>query len=127
MHVHAPLPLVLPEGSGGLARHLSSHVACSHRPLTVAPACCMLLLSSGRPRAGILVLSAREGGPAWKAGIQGTSRDEFGRLVSPACLPACLPACVLLLRQAPRPCWGCLVKPSTRDAPGPLLLEQARC
>lgn len=30
---------------------------------------------------GILVLSAREGGPAWKAGIKGTSRDEFGRLV----------------------------------------------
>jgi S1-C subfamily serine protease len=31
--------------------------------------------------AGILVLSAREGGPAWKSGIRGTSRDEYGRLV----------------------------------------------
>ena len=31
--------------------------------------------------AGILVLSSREGGPAWKAGIRGTSRDEYGRLV----------------------------------------------
>lgn len=30
---------------------------------------------------GIMVLSAREGGPAWKAGILGTSRDEYGRLV----------------------------------------------
>mmetsp|Transcript_29955 Transcript_29955/g.77642 ORF Transcript_29955/g.77642 Transcript_29955/m.77642 type:complete len:344 (-) Transcript_29955:470-1501(-) len=30
---------------------------------------------------GIMVLNAVEGGPAWKAGIQGTSRDEFGRLV----------------------------------------------
>jgi len=30
---------------------------------------------------GIMVLNAIEGGPAWKAGIQGTSRDEFGRLV----------------------------------------------
>lgn len=30
---------------------------------------------------GILVLSAREGGPAWRAGIRGTSRDEYGRLV----------------------------------------------
>lgn len=30
---------------------------------------------------GILVLKAREGGPAFKAGIHGTSRDEFGRLV----------------------------------------------
>lgn len=30
---------------------------------------------------GILVLSAREGGPAWKSGIRGTSRDEYGRLV----------------------------------------------
>jgi len=27
------------------------------------------------------VLSAREGGPAWKSGIRGTSRDEYGRLV----------------------------------------------
>lgn len=31
--------------------------------------------------AGILVLNAREGGPAWRAGIRGTSRDEYGRLV----------------------------------------------
>jgi hypothetical protein len=31
--------------------------------------------------AGILVLNAREGGPAWKSGIRGTSRDEYGRLV----------------------------------------------
>nr|AAB61311.1 htrA-like protein [Haematococcus lacustris] len=30
---------------------------------------------------GIMVLNAREGGPAWKAGIVGTSRDEYGRLV----------------------------------------------
>lgn len=30
---------------------------------------------------GIMVLNAREGGPAWKAGIMGTSRDEYGRLV----------------------------------------------
>ena len=30
---------------------------------------------------GVLVLDAREGGPAYKAGIQGTSRDEYGRLV----------------------------------------------
>ncbi len=30
---------------------------------------------------GIMVLSAREGGPAYKAGLQGTSRDEYGRLV----------------------------------------------
>ena len=31
--------------------------------------------------AGIMVLNAREGGPAFKAGLQGTSRDEYGRLV----------------------------------------------
>jgi S1-C subfamily serine protease len=31
--------------------------------------------------AGILVLSAREDGPAFRAGIMGTSRDSFGRLV----------------------------------------------
>ena len=31
--------------------------------------------------AGILVLNAREGGPAFKAGLMGTSRDEYGRLV----------------------------------------------
>lgn len=30
---------------------------------------------------GILVLNAKEGGPAWKAGIKGTSRDEYGRLI----------------------------------------------
>lgn len=30
---------------------------------------------------GILVLNAREGGPAWRAGIRGTSRDDYGRLV----------------------------------------------
>ncbi|KAG1675447.1 hypothetical protein FOA52_001746 [Chlamydomonas sp. UWO 241] len=30
---------------------------------------------------GILVLNAREGGPAFKAGVKGTSRDEYGRLV----------------------------------------------
>eukprot|EP00195_Chlamydomonas_chlamydogama_P017384 CAMPEP_0202910480 /NCGR_PEP_ID=MMETSP1392-20130828/52167_1 /ASSEMBLY_ACC=CAM_ASM_000868 /TAXON_ID=225041 /ORGANISM="Chlamydomonas chlamydogama, Strain SAG 11-48b" /LENGTH=356 /DNA_ID=CAMNT_0049600607 /DNA_START=266 /DNA_END=1337 /DNA_ORIENTATION=- len=30
---------------------------------------------------GILVLNARENGPAFKAGIKGTSRDEYGRLV----------------------------------------------
>ena len=28
-----------------------------------------------------MVLNAREGGPAWRAGIRGTSRDEYGRLV----------------------------------------------
>ena len=33
------------------------------------------------PAAGILVLSAREGGPAWRAGLKGSSRDEYGRLV----------------------------------------------
>jgi hypothetical protein len=27
------------------------------------------------------VLNAREGGPAWKSGIRGTSRDDYGRLV----------------------------------------------
>lgn len=27
------------------------------------------------------MLSSREGGPAWKSGIRGTSRDEYGRLV----------------------------------------------
>lgn len=27
------------------------------------------------------MLNAREGGPAWRAGIRGTSRDEYGRLV----------------------------------------------
>lgn len=27
------------------------------------------------------MLSSREGGPAWRAGIRGTSRDEYGRLV----------------------------------------------
>ncbi len=30
---------------------------------------------------GILVLDAKAGGPAYKAGINGTKRDEFGRLV----------------------------------------------
>ncbi len=30
---------------------------------------------------GVLVLDAREGGPASKAGIKGTSRDSYGRLV----------------------------------------------
>lgn len=30
---------------------------------------------------GVLVLDAREGGPAAKAGVKGTTRDEFGRLV----------------------------------------------
>jgi S1-C subfamily serine protease len=30
---------------------------------------------------GILVLNAREGGPAWRAGVRGTSRDDYGRLV----------------------------------------------
>lgn len=30
---------------------------------------------------GVLVLDAKVGGPADKAGIRGTSRDEFGRLV----------------------------------------------
>lgn len=28
---------------------------------------------------GVLVLSAREGGPAAKAGVRGSSRDEYGR------------------------------------------------
>ncbi|EFJ46216.1 trypsin family, partial [Volvox carteri f. nagariensis] len=32
-------------------------------------------------KAGILVLSTREGGPAWKAGLKGSTRDEYGRLV----------------------------------------------
>jgi S1-C subfamily serine protease len=31
--------------------------------------------------AGILVLSARDDGPAFRAGIMGTSRDAYGRLV----------------------------------------------
>jgi len=30
---------------------------------------------------GVLVLDAREGGPAAKAGVRGTTRDEYGRLV----------------------------------------------
>ena len=30
---------------------------------------------------GILVLDARRDGPAYKAGIKGTTRDEYGRLV----------------------------------------------
>uniref|UniRef100_A0A061SHF4 Protease do-like chloroplastic-like n=1 Tax=Tetraselmis sp. GSL018 TaxID=582737 RepID=A0A061SHF4_9CHLO len=30
---------------------------------------------------GVLVLDARKDGPAWKAGLQGTSRDEYGRLI----------------------------------------------
>lgn len=30
---------------------------------------------------GVLVLDAREGGPAAKAGIHGTTRDEYGRLI----------------------------------------------
>ena len=30
---------------------------------------------------GVLVLEARDGGPAGKAGVKGTSRDEYGRLV----------------------------------------------
>lgn len=30
---------------------------------------------------GILVLDARKGGPAWKSGMKGTSRDKYGRLV----------------------------------------------
>lgn len=30
---------------------------------------------------GILVLDARKGGPAFKAGIRGTARDEYGRLI----------------------------------------------
>ena len=29
---------------------------------------------------GILVLDARKGGPAYKAGIKGTTRDHYGRL-----------------------------------------------
>ncbi len=33
------------------------------------------------PVPGILVLHAKEGGPAWRAGMKGTSRDEYGRLV----------------------------------------------
>lgn len=28
---------------------------------------------------GVLVLNAREGGPAAKAGIKGSTRDEYGR------------------------------------------------
>ena len=30
---------------------------------------------------GVLVLDAREGGPAWRAGVRSTSRDESGRLI----------------------------------------------
>lgn len=30
---------------------------------------------------GVLVLDARQGGPAWRAGVKSTSRDENGRLV----------------------------------------------
>lgn len=30
---------------------------------------------------GVLVLDARQGGPAWRAGVKSTSRDESGRLV----------------------------------------------
>lgn len=28
---------------------------------------------------GVLVLNAREGGPAAKAGVRGSTRDEYGR------------------------------------------------
>lgn len=27
------------------------------------------------------MLDTKEGGPSWKAGIKGTTRDDFGRLV----------------------------------------------
>ena len=30
---------------------------------------------------GVLVLDAREGGPAWRAGVKATSRDSAGRLI----------------------------------------------
>ena len=30
---------------------------------------------------GVLVLDAREGGPAWRAGVKATSRDQAGRLI----------------------------------------------
>jgi len=30
---------------------------------------------------GVLVLDAREGGPAWRAGVRSTSRDDSGRLI----------------------------------------------
>ena len=51
---------------------------CPSRPRPCAPS-----PTSPHPRhaAGILVLNAREGGPAWRAGIRGTSRDDYGRLV----------------------------------------------
>ena len=32
-------------------------------------------------RIGVLVLSSREEGPAWKAGLKGTSRDAYRRVV----------------------------------------------
>ena len=28
-----------------------------------------------------MVLDAKQGGPSWKAGLRGTKRDEYGRLV----------------------------------------------
>lgn len=54
---------------------------------------------------GILVLDAKEGGPAWKAGIHGTRRDDWGRLVYGdiitefqgtriRCTPVCWSACL---------------------------------
>lgn len=40
-----------------------------------------LMITCHAHATGILVLNARDGGPAFKAGIHGTTRDDYGRLV----------------------------------------------
>jgi len=45
--------------------------------ITFAPDAAVEQLGLG----GVLVLDAREGGPAWRAGVKATSRDENGRLI----------------------------------------------
>ncbi len=52
-----------------------------HKLLTVSLAGACINYANPSLSAGILVLNSREGGPAWKAGIKGTTRDDFGRLV----------------------------------------------
>jgi hypothetical protein len=54
-------------------------------PRKTQPACADLLLGGGQ------VLEAREGGPAGIAGVRGTSRDKYGRLVrSPRPTASCV-------------------------------------
>lgn len=54
-------------------------IVCRNVHWNAAPHTCHSLTQLGVR--GVLVLSAREGGPASKAGIKGTSRDGYGRLV----------------------------------------------